>query len=50
MVQWVAGWIPHGGPIEICLVPAISSQLVLSSLWDGVYKMPIDANQNEYPM
>ena len=47
MVQWVARWIPHGGPIEIFLVPAIAPQLVLSCLWDGAYKMPIDANQNE---
>ena len=39
MVQWVAGWIPHGEPIEIFLVLAIVPQLVLSCLWDGAFML-----------
>ena len=28
MVRWVVGSIPHGGPIELFLVPASTPQLV----------------------
>ena len=28
MVQWVIGSIPHGGPIELFLIPASAPQLV----------------------
>ena len=42
MVQWVVGSIPHGGPIELFLVPASAPQL-----WDGAYKRTLAANQKE---
>ena len=28
IVQWIVGLIPHGGPIELCLVPASVRPLV----------------------
>ena len=33
MVRWVVGSIPHGGPIELFLVPASAPQLVYQMLW-----------------
>ena len=42
---------PHGGPIELFLIPASALHLVkqrscyvLSYLWDGVYKRTLTAN------
>ena len=43
MVQWVVRSVPHGGPIELFLVPASASQLVSSQL-DGAYKRSLAAN------
>ena len=52
MVRWVVGSIPHGGPIELFLVPASAPRLVyqrpwyvLSCLWDGAYKITLAANR-----
>ena len=47
MVLWVVGSIPHGGPIELFLVPASASLLwyVLSCLWDDAYKRSLAANR-----
>ena len=47
MVRWVVGSIPHGGPIELFLVPASAPRLVLSCLWDGAYKITLAADQKE---
>ena len=33
MVRWAVRSIPHGGPIEILLVPASGPQLVYQRLW-----------------
>ena len=54
MVRWVVGSIPHGGPIELFLVPASSPTFgvtkvvyALSCLWNGAYKRTLAAIQNE---
>ena len=56
-VQWVVSWIPHGGLIELFLIPASASHLVyqrlcyvLSCLWDGAYKEILEANGKKYSM
>ena len=43
LVPWVIGSIPHGGPIELFLIP----WYVLSMLWDGAYERALAANQKE---
>ena len=30
---WVVGSIPYGGPIELCLVPAVAPRLECRRLW-----------------
>ena len=52
MVRWVVGSIPHGGLIELFLVPASALQLVniilwcvLSCLWDDAYKRTLAADR-----
>ena len=54
MVRWVVGSIPHGGHIELFLVPASAPRLVyqrpwyvLSCLWDGAYKITLAVNLKE---
>ena len=49
--SWIVGSIPHGGPIELFLIPASASRLdyqrlwyVLSCLWGGTYKRFLAAN------
>ena len=48
MVRWVVGWILHGEPIGLFLVPASAPQrqwYVLSCLWDDAYKRTLAANR-----
>ena len=51
----VVGSIPHGGFIELFLVPASAPRLVLQSssyvlfcLWDEAYKITLAADRKEY--
>ena len=54
LVQWVIRLIPHGGPIELFLIPDSTPRLVkqwlwyvLSCMWDGAYKITLAANRKE---
>ena len=50
VVPWVIGSNPHGGPIDLFLVPRLVKQrlwYILFCLLDGAYKQTLVTNQKE---